>query len=486
MISNKQKLVVIGNGMAGARTVEDILGRGGDKQFDITVFGAEPHGNYNRIMLSQVLNGSQDVRQILLHPREWYEWQGITLHGGVTVTEIDREAKTVTGDNGLTVPYDKLLIATGSRPFVPPMEGLKTPDGDPKPGVFVFRTLDDCRRITGYANKCQKAVVIGGGLLGLEAARGLLNFGCEVHIVHLSDRLMDVQLDADASKVLQAAMQKMGVKLHLNKSTTGILGDEMVTGVSFKDGETLACDMVIISCGIRPNVEIARECGLSVERAIVVNDHMQAVDDENIYVVGECAQHDGKVYGLVAPLWEQGEVVADHITGSKPHAAYKGSKISTKLKVLGVDVATWGVHSASEERDETIVYTEPRRGVYKKLVIRDDQLIGGILMGDLSKVSELMPAFDRGSLLAEDRASLLFDIGAPNKKRYSMLEMPDDAPVCQCNGINKGTIRKCVLAGAHSMKSVMTQTRAGTGCGSCKSLVCEIAEWANEGPLEED
>ena len=482
---SKQKLVVIGNGMAGARTVEEILMRGGDQQFEITMFGDEPSGNYNRIMLSQVLNGTRDVREIFLHPQEWYAWNGIKLHAGVRASQINRETKTVVGDNGLTVSYDKLLIATGSRPFVPPMDGTTLEDDSPKPGIFVFRTLEDCRRIAGYANKCRKVAVIGGGLLGLEAARGLLNFGCEVHVVHLTDRLMDVQLDEEAAKILQTSMAQMGIRVHLEKITTGISGEDRVTGLQFKDGSTLDCDMVVISCGIRPNSELAKECGLTVERAIVVDDHMRSVDDADVYVVGECAQHRGKVYGLVAPLWEQGAVLADHITGKNADAVYQGSKISTKLKVLGVELASWGQTQASSEDDETISYSEPKRGIYKKLVIRDDQLIGGILMGDLTKASELMPAFDRGSLLAEDRASLLFDIGAPVKQRYSMLEMPDEAPVCQCNGVNKGTIRKCVLAGAKSLGAIMSQTRAGTGCGSCKSLVQEIGEWANEGYLEE-
>ena len=482
---SKQKLVVIGNGMAGARTVEEILARGGDQQFDITMFGDEPSGNYNRIMLSQVLNGTRDVRDIFLHPQEWYAWNNIKLHAGVRVEQINREAKTVTAENGLSVPYDKLLIATGSRPFVPPMDGLQLDDGTPKPGIFVFRTLEDCRRIAGYANKCNRVAVIGGGLLGLEAARGLLNFGCEVHVVHLMDRLMEVQLDAEGAKILQASMTNMGIRVHLEKITTAIRGDDMVTGLQFKDGSALDCDMVVISCGIRPNSELARECGLTVERAIVVDDHMRSIDDENIYVVGECAQHRGRVYGLVAPLWEQGEVLANHITGANGNASYEGSKISTKLKVLGVELASWGQAQASEERDEVVSYAEPKRGIYKKLVIRDDQLIGGILMGDLTKASELMPAFDRGTLLPEDRSALLFDIGNPAKQRYSMVEMPDEAPVCQCNSVNKGAIRHCVLAGAKSMSAIMSQTRAGTGCGSCKSLVREIGEWANEGYLEE-
>jgi nitrite reductase (NADH) large subunit len=484
MSASKQKLVVIGNGMAGARTVEEILARGGGEQFDITIFGDEPHGNYNRILLSAVLNGTREADEIFLHPRAWYEKHNLKLHAGARVTKIDRAAKNVAAGNGLCAAYDKLIIATGSRPFVPPLEGMENMEGDAKPGIFVFRTLEDCRRIAGYANKCEKAAVIGGGLLGLEAARGLLNFGCEVHVVQSSDRLMNQQLDGQAAQILQATIRKMGIRVHTGKRTTEICGDDRVTGLRFCDGETLNCDMVIIACGVRPNVELAQACGLTVERAIVVDDQLRSINDENIYVVGECAQHRGLTYGLVAPLWEMGEVLADHITHKNPSAAYTGSKISTKLKVLGVELAAWGVPDALEENDETVHYAEPKRGVYKKLVIRDDRLIGGILLGDLSKVGELIPAFDRASILPEDRASLLFETQTPDR-RYSMIEMPDDAPVCQCNGVNKGVIRRCVLAGAKSMSAVMSQTRAGTGCGSCKSLVREIAEWANEGFFEE-
>lgn len=480
----KQKLVVIGNGMAGARTVEEILARGGDRQFDITIFGAEPHGNYNRIMLSAVLNGSREADDIFLHPREWYAKHNLTLHAGVRVESINRAAKTVTGGNGLSVPYDQLLIATGSRPFVPSLEGLAKSDGTHKPGIFVFRTLDDCRRIEAYANKCNRVAVLGGGLLGLEAARGLLNFGCEVHVIQRGERLMNQQLDTQAAQILESAMRKLGIKTHCNKNTAAILGNDMVTGLAFAGGSTLDCDMVVISCGIQPNVELAQACGMTVERAILVDDQMRSIDDENIFVVGECAQHRGVTYGLVAPLWEQGQVLADVITGENRNAIYRGSKTSTKLKVLGVELAAWGVPDAVEEHDETVCYAEPKRGIYKKLVIRDDQLIGGILLGDLSKSCELMPAFDRGTLLPEERAGLLFETGTTNR-RFTMLEMPDEAPVCQCNGVTKGTIRKCVLAGAKSIGAVMSGTRAGTGCGSCKSLVREIAEWAHEGQLDD-
>ncbi len=488
--NNKRKLVVIGNGMGNARAVEEILARGGGDMFDITMFGDEPCGNYNRILLSGVLNGSQEVHEIFLNPIEWYADNGITLHAGVRANSIDREAKTVIAANGdaanrIVVPYDTLMIATGSRPFVPRMAGLKTDEGKDKPGVFVFRTIDDCARIAGYAVKCRRAAVIGGGLLGLEAARGLLNYGMRVDVVHLAGHLMENQLDPAAGKLLQSTMSNMGVHIHLNKKTVAIQGDEGVSGLEFDDGTVLACDMVVISTGITPNAEIGKECGLTVERAIVVDDQMRSIDDPDIYVVGECAQHRGQVYGLVAPLWEQGAVLADHLTAKNADAGYRGSRLATKLKVMGVELASMGITEPQDDQDEVVVFSEPKRGIYKKLIVRDDKLVGAILLGDLTKAAPLMQSFDRGAPLPEDRSSLLFDLGAPSGQ-MTMLEMPDDAQVCNCNGVSKGAIRKCVLGGRRSVKGVMDSTRAGTGCGSCKLLVREIVDWLCEGQAEED
>jgi nitrite reductase (NADH) large subunit len=486
-MGNKEHLVVIGNGMAGARAVEEILRRGGGERFEITIFGDEPYGNYNRILLSNVLNGSQEPHDIFLNPLDWYRENGITLHAGVRATAIDRTAKTVAGDDGTVASYDKLLIATGSRPFVPPLEGLTMPDGAPRHGVFVFRTIDDCNKIAGYATKVRRAAVIGGGLLGLEAARGLLRFGVEVHVVHLSPHLMEMQLDAQAGAILKATMERTGVHVHLEKSTVAIMDDgaDGVRGLAFKDGSTLDCDMVVISCGIRPNVEIGRTCGLTVNRAIVTDDQMRSVDDSGIYVVGECAEHRGRVYGLVAPLWEQAQVLADHLTRQNPHAAYHGSKLATKLKVMGVELASMGLTKPEYDTDEVVVFSEPRRGIYKKLIVRDNHLVGAMLLGDTSKAAYLMQAFDRGTPLPDERASLLFDLGGPTVQA-TMIEMPDTTQVCNCNGVSKGQIRKCVEGGKRSLKMVMEATRAGTGCGSCKALVREIVDWACEGQVEED
>jgi nitrite reductase (NADH) large subunit len=481
----KERLVVIGNGMAGARAVEEVLARGGADRFEIVMFGGEPYGNYNRIMLSNVLNGTQGPDDILINPLDWYQENGITLHSGEFVESIDRAAKVVVSQNGVREHYDKLLIATGSRAFIPPINGMHTADGKLKTGVFGFRTLDDCTAIVEYAKQSKKVVTIGGGLLGLEAARAMKVLGCESHIVHLAAHLMDMQLDVTGGAMLRRAIEAMGIYVHTQKSTAEVLGTRNVTGLVFKDGGILGCDMVIVAAGIRPNAELGVRSGLTVERAIVVDNHMRSVDDPNVYVVGECAQHRGRVYGLVAPLWEQGKVFADHITRTNASAEYHGSKLATKLKVMGIELASMGINEPSEARDEVIQFSEPKKGTYKKLIVREGRLVGGILMGDISKAAYLMQAFDRDSPLPEERLSLLFDLGTPNQK-ITLDEMPADAQVCNCNGVTKGKIGACVAAGKRTPSAVMDATRAGKGCGSCKGLVGELVAWFCGGEVEED
>ena len=482
----KQHLVVVGNGMAGARAVEDVLALGGAEQFDITMFGDEPYGNYNRILLSNILSGVQDASEIFINPLAWYQENHITLHAGARVTEIDRASHKVLAANGVKVGYDKLLIATGSRAFIPPVQGARLANGEMRPGVFGFRSIDDCNGIMATAKRSRKAAVIGGGLLGLEAARGLMNHGCEVHVIHLGKHLMDAQLDATGGAILRSTMEKMGVHIHLEKATTEVLGgDGPVTGLAFKDGSTLDCDMVVISAGIRPNAEIGHSAGLTVERAIVVDNHMRSVDDMNIYVVGECAQHRGRVYGLVAPLWEQARVFAEHITKHNIDSVYNGSKLATKLKVMGVELASMGITEPADERDEVIQFTEAKRGTYKKLIVREGRLVGGILMGDISKAAYLMQAFDRDSPLPDERLGLLFDIGTPSQK-VTLDEMTPDTQICNCNGVTKGAIGACVAGGKRSAKAVMAATRAGMGCGSCKALVGEVVDWFCGGQAEAD
>ncbi|WP_428377671.1 nitrite reductase large subunit NirB [Lichenicoccus sp.] len=486
----RQRLVVIGNGMAGARAVEEVLARGGGDMFDITMFGDEPYGNYNRIMLSNVLSGAQDGSEITINPLDWYADNAITLHSGSPVTEIDRAARVVMSQAGVKAHYDVLLIATGSRAFIPPIENIRDETHDLRKGVFGFRSIDDCNGIMATAKRSKVAAVIGGGLLGLEAARGLLNHGCAVHVIHLSRHLMNAQLDTQGSAILRRQMEEMGVTIHLGKSTEALLtegdmGNGRITGLRFKDGDTLACDMLVVSAGIRPNIEIAQRAGLTVERAIVVDNTMRCLDDRRIFVVGECAQHRGKVYGLVAPLWEQARVFADHVTDHNLDAAYHGSKLATKLKVMGVELASMGITEPAEARDEVIQFSEPGRGTYKKLIVRDGRLVGGILMGDISKAAYLMQAFDRDSPLPDERLGLLFDLGTPSQK-VTLDEMQGDQQVCNCNGVTKEAIGACVKSGRKTTRAVMDATRAGMGCGSCKSLVGEVVAWFAGGAVEED
>jgi nitrite reductase (NADH) large subunit len=480
----RQRLVVIGNGMAGARTVEEILARGGD--FAITMFGDEPYGNYNRIMLSNVLAGVEDESGIFLNDLSWYADHGITLHTGTRIERIDRHAKQVFTDDGAATPYDKLIIATGSRAFVPPIPGISRPGRGYHQGVFAFRTLDDTRAMIRYARDHQRAVVIGGGLLGLEAARGLQNHLPHVTLLHAAGHLMNAQLDHAAGSQLRRTIQeKLGIEVVVDARTTEILGKHQVTGVRLADGRVIDCDVVVVAAGIRANAEMAAASGLVVERGIVVDDRMRCLDEPDVYAVGECVQHRGETYGLVAPLWDQARVLADQVTGANPQAEYHGSQVATKLKVAGVDVAAMGLRAPERDDDEVVTYAEPGRGVYQNLIIRGGRLVGANLVGDVRKVAFLMQAFDRGLALPEDRAALLFDLGGPTGE-VSVEDMADDEQVCNCNGVSKGDLKSCVDGGCRTVSGVMDKTRAGKGCGTCKSLVQRIVEWAADGQVEED
>ena len=488
----RRRLVVIGNGMAGARAVEEILQRGGGEQFCITMFGDEPYGNYNRIMLSHVLSGEETDAGIFLNSLPWYVENDIVLHAGVRATRIDRFSKLVyarnTGDGAVSeTPYDVLIIATGSRSFMPAIEGLRTDGDELLPGVFAFRTIDDTRGMINYAqhDEHRRAVVIGGGLLGLEAARGLQAYGLQVDVVHAGPHLMNAQIGPAGGEILRKSVQKLGIEVHTKARTTAIMGEDKVRGVWLLDHPLLECDMVVVAAGIRPNIDLAVTSGFTVERAIVVDDQMRTMDDPDVYAVGECVQHRGEVYGLVAPLWEQAVVLAYQITGTDTSAAYFGSRTATKLKVAGVDVASMGVQGPERDTDEHIVFSEPRRGVYKSLVIRDEKLIGATMLGDTSKVAFLMQAFDRGLPLPAERLEMLFKLGTPAAD-VGAAELADDAQVCNCNGVSKGALVACVTGGVTSVTGVMDKTRAGKGCGSCKSLVAQIVEWAAGGGVRED
>ncbi|WP_319452053.1 MULTISPECIES: nitrite reductase large subunit NirB [unclassified Mycobacterium] len=480
------RLVVVGNGMAGIRAIEEVLARGGGDMFDITVFGDEPYGNYNRILLSNVLAGSDDPAEIYLNALDWYSDNRIDLRAGVRVVRIDTFAHLVHANDGTSMRYDKLILATGSRSFFPPMTGLWADDKTLADGVFGFRTLDDTASMISEAVNRTKAVVIGGGLLGLEAARGLQSRGLTVDVVHAAPTLMNAQLDDLAGAILRKSVENIGISVHVEKITTEIVAENgRLSAIVFSDGTSIDCDMLVIAAGIRPNVGLAQRAGLTVERAIVTDDQMRSVDDDDIYVVGECAQHRGQVYGLVAPLWEQAKVLADQLTGTDVGSAYHGSRIATKLKVAGVDVASMGIKAPEHPDDEFVQYSEPRHGVYKTIVIRDGKLVGATLVGDVSKVSFLTQAFDNGLPLPDERISLMFDIGTPDVA-VGVSELADDAQVCNCNGVSKGALVACVRDGTTSVTGVMAKTKAGKGCGSCKELVGQVVAWAAEGAVTED
>jgi NAD(P)H-nitrite reductase large subunit len=468
--ARKTSLVVVGTGMAGAKVVEEVLTRAPD-QFAIRMFGAEPHGTYNRILLSSVLGGFQDPTRLWLNPLEWYESRNILVHRGVKVDAIDRKQRVVVGANGkVAEPYDLLVLATGSRPFVPPMEGTQ------QQGVFVFRTLDDCGQIAAYAEDCERAVVIGGGLLGLEAARGLLSHGVEVTVVEVAPHLMIQQLDPAGGALLKRKLEAMGVRILLEKATTHILGENgRVTGLRFKDGSTLETDMVVVSCGIRPNAEVAKSAGLNVERAIVVDDQLRT-SDPDIFAVGECAQHRGKLYGLVDPVYEQARVAADVLTEARPQSAYEGSRLATALKVMGIDLTAMGEVNTPTAENESISHLDPERGIYKKLVVRDNKLVGAILLGCPDPGGRLLRLFKSGEPLSGPAIDLL--IGGST--RDALLEegtgadlkgLPDDAQICNCHAVSKGGICVAIQAGCSTLEGIGEATRAGTGCGSCQPLL---------------
>ncbi len=482
----KTKLVMVGNGMAGARALEEILRRGGADMFDITVFGGEPYGNYNRILLSNVLAGTDDMSDIYINPIDWYSDNDIDLRVGVRVVRIDRFARVVYADDGTLMHYDRLVIATGSRSFFPPMDGMWADNKTLAGGVFGFRSLDDCQAMLGSVQGKETAAVIGGGLLGLEAARGLQNHGLQVHVVHAAPTLMNAQLDGAAGSILRRSVEKLGITVHTEALTKAVVAPNgEVAGIEFVDGTVLDCDMLVVAAGIRPNVGLAQGAGLTVERAIVVDDHMRSVDCDQIYVVGECAQHRGQVYGLVAPLWEQASILADHLTGADTTSAYHGSKMATKLKVAGVDVAAMGLKAPEHDDDEFVQFSEPRHGIYKTLIVRDNKLVGATLLGDVSKVAFLTQAFDGGLPLPDERISLMFDINTP-PANVSAAELAEDAQVCNCNGVSKGQLVGCVREGEKTVKGVMAKTRAGKGCGSCQDLVKQVVEGAADGEVYVD
>ncbi|MFC4305615.1 nitrite reductase large subunit NirB [Cohnella boryungensis] len=463
--TNKKKLVLVGNGMAGVRAVEHLL-KLAPQAYDITIIGAEPHPNYNRIMLSSVLAGGASLREIVINDWDWYEDNGIRLLAGHRVTDIDSQSKRVFTDQGETVAYDSLILATGSDPFMLPLPGAD------KEGVIAFRDIKDCEMMMETSKKYKKAIVIGGGLLGLEAARGLLHLGMEVSVVHIHHYLMERQLDETAANMLQSELERQGMKFLLRKNSGTILGKKRVTGLSFTDGTEEAGDLIVMAVGIRPSVGLAREAGIEVNRGIVVNDYMET-SVKDVYAVGECAEHRGIAYGLVAPLYEQGAVLAKRLAGVET-SGYAGSVTSTKLKVSGVDVFSAGRYD-EPPGSRAMRYQDEIDGVYKKIVLQDDKLIGAVLFGDTSDGAQLFSVIKSGESVAGREKELLLGL-APGAKAVSPTErlqaMPDDEIICGCNGVSKGAIGEAILVkGCKSVGEIKACTKASGSCGGCKPLV---------------
>ena len=469
MAKNKTRLVVIGNGMAGIRTLEELLKMSPD-EYEITVFGSEPQPNYNRILLSPVLSGEMKFQDTVLNDWSWYEENHITLHAGKTVTKLDRHRCVVATADGLAVPYDRLLIATGSNPIMLPIPGMNLP------GVIAYRSIDDVEKMQSAAKTSKHAVVIGGGLLGLEAANGLSLQGMEVSVVHLCDWPMERQLDKVGGGLLQTALEQRGLKFFMARQTESILGPDKVSGLRFKDGEEIAADLVVMAVGIRPNIALAKSAGIHCERGIVVNDTMQTFDPK-IYSVGECVQHRGQTYGLVAPLFEQAKVAANHLA-EYGRMRYEGSSVSTKLKVTGIDLFSAGDFNAGLG-DEELLLQDSARGVYKKLVLRDNKLRGAVMYGDTVDGPWYFQMLRDGTDISEMREHILFGQGhlgdSGRGGAASVANMPDSAEICGCNGVCKGVIVNAIIEKKlFTLEGVRAHTKASSSCGSCTGLVESI------------
>ncbi|GGO74787.1 FAD-dependent oxidoreductase [Nonomuraea cavernae] len=457
------RLVVVGNGMAGSRLVSEVRAR--DPRIDVTVLGAETCPPYNRVLLSNVLAGNTRPEQVRLLDPSWYGTHRVRAVFGSPVELIDRDTRTVLTADGRREPYDVLVLATGSEAVVPPIPGVER--------AIPFRTLGDCRRILAAAERSRRAVVIGGGLLGVEAARGLAGRGLPVTLLHLAGHLMERQLDVEAGEVLGETLAGLGVETRTGVAAEAVLEE----GVRLAGGELVEGDLVVLACGVRPVTGLAADAGLEVRRGVVVDDELRT-DDPAIFAIGECAEHDGTVYGLVAPAWEQAAVAAAVITGGK--LLYRGSRLVTRLKATSVELAAMGETQLTEEHAEVVRFSHRARGTYRKLVIRDGRLVGAILLGESDAVGTLTQLFDRGGPVPGDRAGLLFPGLSAAPVADSPTLMPDAAKVCQCNNVTKGEIRACWEAGARDVPGIAAGTRATTGCGSCRDAVAGLVGWLCE------
>ncbi|MBV9123488.1 MAG: FAD-dependent oxidoreductase, partial [Planctomycetes bacterium] len=482
MNTNQKTVVVIGNGMVGHRFCERLVDLDTDRAYQIVTFCEEPRPAYDRVNLTKYFEHRKAERLALATP-DWYEQNGIRLFVGDRATEIDRTNRVVRSACGQEIPYDVVVLATGSVPFVPPVPGID------KKGIFVYRTIEDLERIIAYGKGVQKAAVIGGGLLGLEAAKAAYDLGLETHVVEFAPRLMPRQIDEVGSRVLTSKINALGVQVHLNKNTKEILGNGKVEGMAFADGMQLDVKMIVVSAGIKPRDDLARACGLMVGQrgGVVVDDHLRT-SDPDIFAIGEVALYGGMIYGLVAPGYEMAEIVAANLTGQA--RAFKGADMSTKLKLMGVDVASFGDcfadappppgGKARSEAAKAITYEDPFKGSYKKLVFSPDgtRLLGGILVGDASEYGSLSILAKSNEPLSMTPSELLLGRGGDSRSKGGagmVTNIPNDTQVCSCNNVTKGQICSAIRdKNLCSVEEIKSCTRAGTGCGGCLPLVTDL------------
>ncbi|TCL96168.1 assimilatory nitrite reductase (NAD(P)H) large subunit precursor [Rhizobium sp. PP-WC-2G-219] len=464
----KQKLVIIGNGMAPGRMLEELFEQA-PGLYDVVIFNAEPRVNYDRIMLSPVLSGEKLYEDIVIHGDDWYARHGVTLHKGAKVTGIDRTAKTVTSANGVTEAYDKLVIATGSLPFIIPVPGHTLP------GVLAYRDLDDVEKMLDATKRGGRAIVIGAGLLGLEAAYGLKRQGMDVTVIHIMPTIMERQLDPPAAYLLEKALNDRGIEIITKANTKRIVGEDKVEGIELEDGRVIEGTIVVMAVGIRPAAQLAKEAGVVTNRGIVVDDGMMT-SDGSIYALGECAEHRGVCYGLVAPLYESAKTLADRLIGGA--SEYRGSVVNTKLKVTGINLFSAGDFAEGEDREE-IVLRDATAGVYKRLVLKDNRIVGAVLYGETADGAWFFDMIKRGTDISEMRDTLIFGQayqgGSPLDPTAAVAALPDDAEICGCNGVCKSKIVGTITAkGLTSLDDVRAHTKASASCGSCTGLVEQL------------
>ncbi|MBI3687726.1 MAG: NAD(P)/FAD-dependent oxidoreductase [Actinobacteria bacterium] len=485
------RVVVVGHGMAGARLVEELLGRGGHasgRPLHLSVVGTEPYGGYNRVLLSEVVAGRADVAGLAMSDPAGLAAGGVDVRLGTSALAVDRAARVVRLDDGTHVPYDSCVLATGASPIVPPLRGVDP--AAPPTGVHTLRDLDDARAIVAAAANTRRAVVLGGGLLGLEAARGLASRGLDVVVLHAAPHVMERQLDAAGGAVLARRLGRLGVRVRTGALTVAATSRAgRLTGLELDDGSVVPADLLVVAIGARPRTGLAERAGLAVGRGVLVDDTL-TTSDPDILAIGDCAEHRGECSGLVAPAWEQARVVADRLTGTDPDAAYTGHRPVTRLKAADLDVAALGTAlvdpwEAEDAGLEVVQLLDAARGRYVKAVLRDGVVVGAISIGEPRAAAELTLLAERGSPAPRDRAVLLLPgLRAATDVSDAPTLIPDRATVCRCNGVTKGSIVAAWTAGARTVEDVTAATRAATGCGTCRATVDGILCWLTDADPE--